>query len=618
MCGIFGCVGEKDVSSVIIKGLKRLEYRGYDSAGLCLETDDSNFEILKSSNSNYPVDVLSKSLEKSKISSNAGIGHTRWATHGPINNINTHPHFSYSKNISIVHNGIVENYDFLSKFLIRKGVNIFSQTDSELIAHLVDLMLCSKGNLQSAIFSVSNMLEGSNTVALMSKEIPQTIFGFTTNSSGGLVVGEKNNYRFLSSDSYALENFCDSVSFTSKDDLVIISNNSLKIIDQNNLPTFPKNINLIKENNDNSHEFKDLQTNFIIEKEISEQNGALKKIIKKRILDKPQEAFPEINRHRLLSSRKIIFTGMGSSYHAAQYGSLLFEDLLEIDTKVEFSSELKNKKIISPDQTTVFAITQSGETADTIEAIRNAKQQGAYVISIVEESNSKAAINSDSYLLLETGKEISVAATKTFTSTLLMCNSICIYLASLLDKNNHLITRLKEDFMKIDNNIQKVLDCCDYDYLKVSKFISDSEKVFFIGKNLSFPIVNEGSLKIQEISKINSNSFIEGELKHGPNALLDKNSTIISIIGPGENINKSISSLREIASRNANIITISFVENNEIKELSNYNFVIENNNKYIFPILAVIPLQKLAFMSALNLGLDPDRPQNLAKTVTVE
>ncbi len=618
MCGIFGCVGEKDVSSLIIKGLKRLEYRGYDSAGLCLETDGSNFEILKSSNSNYPVDVLSKSLEKSKISSNAGIGHTRWATHGPINNINTHPHFSYSKNISIVHNGIVENYDFLSKFLIRKGVNIFSQTDSELIAHLVDLMLCSKGNLQSAIFSVSNMLEGSNTVALMSKEIPQTVFGFTTNSSGGLVVGEKDNYRFLSSDSYALENFCDSVFFTSKDDLVIISNNSLKIIDQNNLPTFPKNINLIKDNNDNSDEFKDLQTNFIIEKEISEQNSALKKIIAKRILDKPQEAFPEINRHRLLTSRKIIFTGMGSSYHAAQYGSLLFEDLLEIDTKVEFSSELKNKKIISPDQTTVFAITQSGETADTIEAIRNAKQQGAYVISIVEESNSKAAINSDSYLLLESGKEISVAATKTFTSTLLMCNSICIYLASLLEKNNHLITRLKEDFMKIDNNMQKVLDCCDYDYLKVSKFISDSEKVFFIGKNLSFPIVNEGSLKFQEISKINSNSFIEGELKHGPNALLDKNSTIISIIGPGENINKSISSLREIASRNANIITISFVENNEIKELSNYNFVIENNNKYIFPILAVIPLQKLAFMSALNLGLDPDRPQNLAKTVTVE
>ena len=201
-------------------------------------------------------------------------------------------------------------------------------------------MLCSKGDLQSAIFSVANMLEGNNTVALMSKEIPKTIFGFTTNLSGGLVVGEKDNYRFLSSDSYALENFCDSVSFTSKDDLVIISNNTLKIIDQNNLATSPKNINLIKDKKDNNHEIKDLQTNFIIEKEISEQDITLKKLITKRILDKPQEAFPEINRHRLLSSRKIIFTGMGSSSHAAQYGSLLFEDLLEIDTKVEFSSEL--------------------------------------------------------------------------------------------------------------------------------------------------------------------------------------------------------------------------------------------------------------------------------------
>tara|TARA_B100000287_G_C20629968_1_gene779395 strand:- start:1286 stop:1867 length:582 start_codon:yes stop_codon:yes gene_type:complete len=193
-----------------------------------------------------------------------------------------------------------------------------------------------------------------------------------------------------------------------------------------------------------------------------------------------------------------------------------------------------------------------------------------------------------------------------------------MYVASLLEKDNLTIHKVKEDFTNIDNNVQKVLDCCDYDYLRVSKFISESEKVFFIGKNLSFPIVKEGSLKIQEISKINSNSFIEGELKHGPNALLDKNTTVVSIIGPGDNIKKSISCLREISSRNANIITISFTENEELNELSKYNFVIENNNKYIFPILAVIPLQKLAFMSALNLGLDPDRPQNLAKTVTVE
>ena len=618
MCGIFACVSEVNVSNFLIEGLKKLEYRGYDSAGICLQTEDRKIEVIKSSNANYPVDVLKKSLEKSKIKSNAGIGHTRWATHGPINNINAHPHFSYTNNIFIVHNGIVENYDFLKKFLIRKGVLINSQTDSELIAHMIDLMLCSMGNIESAIFSVSKMIEGNNTVALMSKEIPDSIFGFSTDPSGGLVVGEKDNRRFLSSDSYALEKFCNSVSFTTKDDLVIITKKSLSIIDQNKAARVPKKINLRKESEIQTNQDENFQTDFIIEKEISEQNKTLKKLINKRMLDKAEESFPEINRHRLLSSKKIIFTGMGSSYNAALYASLLFEDLLGIDTKVEFSSELKNKKIIDPDQTTIFAITQSGETADTIEAIRNTKEQGAYVVSILEEPNSKAAINSDSYLLLETGKEISVAATKTFSSTLLMCNSICMYIASLLEKNNKIISTIKEGFMNIDNNVQKVLDCCDYDYIRVSKFISQSDKVFLIGKNLSFPIVKEGSLKIQEISKINSNSFVEGELKHGPNALLDKNSIVISIIGPGDNIKKSINTLREISSRDANIITISFVQNDEINELSTYNFLIENNNKYIFPILAVIPLQKIAFMSALNLGLDPDRPQNLAKTVTVE
>jgi len=309
---------------------------------------------------------------------------------------------------------------------------------------------------------------------------------------------------------------------------------------------------------------------------------------------------------------------MGSSYNAAHYGSLLFEDLLNIDSKSEFSSELKNKKIIDPKHTTLFAITQSGETADTVEAINNCKKQGVNIISILEEPNSKAAKISDSYLKLETGKEISVAATKTFSSTLLMCISICIYIANLINLKTDLIFEIIKGFEDVENNITKVLDSSDYDYLEVSKLISTAKNVLLIGKGLTYPIIREGSLKLQEISKINSNSFIEGELKHGPNALLGEDSVVISIIGPTNNINKSINALREIHSRNANIITISYCENEEISNLSKYNFVIENNNPYIFPLLAVLPLQKISFMSALNLGLDPDRPKNLAKTVTVE
>jgi len=618
MCGIFACVGKKNVSEKIINGLKRLEYRGYDSAGICLNDTNNNFEIIKSYNSNYPVDVLEKSLNKSKIYSESGLGHTRWATHGIVNNINTHPHLSFSKNTSIVHNGIVENYDYLKKFLSRNHIEVSSQTDSEIIALLIELKLCCKNQIEDAIFSTLKMIEGINSVALMTNDEPGKIYAFSTDESGGLVLGENDFYKFISSDSYALENECEKVIFTEKNELIVVSKDDYKILNNLNITNYPKEVYL-KENQESIviNQNK-LQTNFIIEKEIFEQNQVLKKIIDKRIFSDSKDSFPEINKHKLLNSSKFIFTGMGSSYNAAHYGSLLFEDLLNIDSKSEFSSELKNKKIIDPKHTTLFAITQSGETADTVEAINNCKKQGVNIISILEEPNSKAAKISDSYLKLETGKEISVAATKTFSSTLLMCISICIYIANLINLKTDLIFEIIKGFEDVENNITKVLDSSDYDYLEVSKLISTAKNVLLIGKGLTYPIIREGSLKLQEISKINSNSFIEGELKHGPNALLGEDSVVISIIGPTNNINKSINALREIHSRNANIITISYCENEEISNLSKYNFVIENNNPYIFPLLAVLPLQKISFMSALNLGLDPDRPKNLAKTVTVE
>ena len=618
MCGIFACVGKKNVSEKIINGLKRLEYRGYDSAGICLNDTNNNFEIIKSYNSNYPVDVLEKSLNKSKIYSESGLGHTRWATHGIVNNINTHPHLSFSKNTSIVHNGIVENYDYLKKFLSRNHIEVSSQTDSEIIAHLIELKLCCKNQIEDAIFSTLKMIEGINSVALMTNDEPGKIYAFSTDESGGLVLGENDFYKFISSDSYALENECEKVIFTEKNELIVVSKDDYKILNNLNITNYPKEVYL-KENQESIviNQNK-LQTNFIIEKEIFEQNQVLKKIIDKRIFSDSKDSFPEINKHKLLNSSKFIFTGMGSSYNAAHYGSLLFEDLLNIDSKSEFSSELKNKKIIDPKHTTLFAITQSGETADTVEAINNCKKQGVNIISILEEPNSKAAKISDSYLKLETGKEISVAATKTFSSTLLMCISICIYIANLINLKTDLIFEIIKGFEDVENNITKVLDSSDYDYLEVSKLISTAKNVLLIGKGLTYPIIREGSLKLQKISKINSNSFIEGELKHGPNALLGEDSVVISIIGPTNNINKSINALREIHSRNANIITISYCENEEISNLSKYNFVIENNNPYIFPLLAVLPLQKISFMSALNLGLDPDRPKNLAKTVTVE
>jgi len=618
MCGIFGCVGNNNVSSFLIDGLKRLEYRGYDSAGLCIQKSDSSFEILKSSNSNYPVAVLEKLVNSSKISGNLGIGHTRWATHGVVNNENTHPHLSFTKSVSLVHNGIVENYDDLKKFLLRNNVPIQSQTDSEIIAHLIDLKLNCKLDIEKALLSTLKMLEGINSVALMSKTFPDKIYAFSSDSSGGLIIGENKYNKFISSDSYALESFSDFINFTDKDELIVISRNSVKIINDLNSSRIPKKINVSKKPEVQKDLNGNYETNFILEKEIFEQNTILSNLINKRIFQNIEDKFPEINKHKLLNSRKFIFSGMGSSYNAAHYGSLLFEEILNIESKLEFSSELKNKKIIDPKGTTLFAITQSGETADTIEAIKNCKNQGVNVIAIVEEANSKAAKISDSYLLLETGKEISVAATKTFSSTLIICLSLCIQIANLLNINSNEIVKLLKAFATLNENISKVLACCDYNYQDVSEYILNSKNVFLIGKNLTYPIVREGSLKFQEISKINSNAFVEGELKHGPNALLERKSLVFSVIGPDDNIKKSINTLREINSRHADIITISFCANDEIAELSKYNFLIESDNPYLFPILAVLPLQKLSFLSAVKSGLDPDRPKNLAKTVTVE
>jgi glucosamine--fructose-6-phosphate aminotransferase (isomerizing) len=618
LCGIFATVGRSNVSNIISEGLKKLEYRGYDSAGICFETKENVFEIIKSSNSNYPVDALIKKLNNQKNSYYAGIGHTRWATHGLVNNTNAHPHLSFSNNLSIVHNGIVENYSFLKKLLIRKNVELKTETDSEVIASLIDMQLSCSENIQSAIFSVFNLIEGINTIAIMHKNYPGKIFGYSTDHSGGLVVGRNQSNNFLSSDVYALENVCNSIYLTNKDELVTISKNSIEIIDKDYKKINPKELPIAKINKKQILEKFNYKTKFIIEKEILEQKEILTNLINQRIIENSKNTFPEIDNKKITNSNKFIFTGMGSSYNSALFGSLMFEEIIEKDCKAEFSSELKRKKIINPEETTLFAISQSGETADTLEAIKNCRLQGVNVITITEHKNSKASIYSDSFIQLGTGKENSVAATKTFSSTLMLLNAIAINFLCIFDMQIGLSRELKKNYEHFHKNILDIFTCCDNNYSKASKLITDSNKVLFVGKHLNYPIVKEASLKFQEIAKINSNAFIEGELKHGPNALLDEFTSVISIIGPEDDVKKSIGSIREIISRGSNVIVISYKAFHEFKDLSDNILIINNKNKYAFSILATIILQKLAFFSSLNLGLDPDRPKNLAKTVTVE
>ena len=620
MCGIFASVGKSDVSNILVEGLSDLEYRGYDSAGLCLDAQKQKegFEILKASNSRYPVDVLKKNVNKLSNEYFSGIGHTRWATHGSVNNKNAHPHLSFSNNLSIVHNGIVENYNFLKKLLIRKGIDLKTETDSEVIGNLIDLQISCSEDIPSAIISIFKLIEGNNTIAVMHKNYPGKIFGYSTDDSGGLVVGTNNTNTFLSSDAYALENICDSIYSTKKHDLIVISKNSLEITDLNSQKVDPKKLSIENMDKEKSLVNYNLKTDFMIEKEIFEQKEILKNLIEKRIINYPKFTFPEIDKNLLLRTKKFIFTGMGSSYNSALFGSLLYEELIEMECKVEFSSELKSKKIINPENTILFAISQSGETADTLEAIRNCRAQGVNVISIIQEKNSKASNNSDSVILLNTGKEMSVAATKTFSSTLLLFNALALNHLNLLNGERDFLESMKNNYHTFSESILDIFTSFDNKFHNASQLMSDSNRVFFIGKNSNYPIAKEGSLKLQEIAQINSNAFTEGELKHGPNALLDRFASVVSIIGPEDDMKKSISSIREIISRGSKVIIITHVESSELNDLSDNVFVISKKDKYAFSILATIVLQKLAFFSCLNLGLDPDRPDNLAKTVTVE
>ena len=517
-----------------------------------------------------------------------------------------------------MHNGIVENYNFLKKLLIRKGIDLKTETDSEVIGNLIDLQMSCSEDIPSAIISIFKMIEGNNTIALMHKNFPGQIFGYSTDDSGGLVVGTNNTNAFLSSDAYALENICDSIYSTKKHDLIVISKNSLEITDLNSKKVDPKKLSVENMDKEKSLVNYNLKTNFMIEKEIFEQKEILKNLIEKRIINYPKFTFPEIDKNLLLNTKKFIFTGMGSSYNSALFGSLLYEEFIEIECKVEFSSELKSKKIINPESTILFAISQSGETADTLEAIRNCRAQGVNVISIIQEKNSKASNNSDSVILLNTGKERSVAATKTFSSTLLLINALALNHLYLLNGETDFLESMKNNYHTFDESILDIFTSFDNKFHNASQIMSDSNRVFFIGKNSNYPIAKEGSLKLQEIAQINSNAFTEGELKHGPNALLDRFASVVSIIGPEDDVKKSISSIREIISRGSKVIIITYVENSELNDLSDNVFVISNKDKYAFSILATIVLQKLAFFSCLNLGLDPDRPDNLAKTVTVE
>ena len=604
MCGIIGYNGFRDANKVLIDCLKRLEYRGYDSAGIAVI--GKNLKIFKE------IGEISK-LEKEipDLKGNIGIGHTRWATHGSVTKENAHPQTSSDKKIAIIHNGIIENFKILREKLEKKGIKFRSQTDTEVIAHLISENY--KDNLEDAVINALKKIKGSYAILAISKDEPNKIVGARKESP--LVIGVGDNENFLASDIPALLKYTNRVKYLEDNEICILSKNDVKIYDQNK-KEIKKEENIIK------WDFKDAEKSgfphFML-KEIYDQPDTIQKVFLGRVSEIQRNIeFPE-KVETLLNNgiESIHIVACGTSYYSGLVGKYIIEKLTGIPVFVELSSEYryfgtKNEKSL------VIGVTQSGETADTLAALKEAKNSGCRTLVITNVIGSTATRISDAYILTQSGPEIGVAATKTFTSQILV-----LFLTALkisinqdnigADELYKYILYLKE----LPRKVRQILEESDQ-ILKIAKELKNSKSVFFIGRGINFPLSLEGALKLKEISYIHAEGFAAGELKHGPFALLTKTTPVVAILTKNSTYDKMIANIGEVKARGPKVIAVAEEDDTEIEKHADFVIRFPSNSSLLSCIPISVILQLLAYNVANLKNCSIDKPRNLAKSVTVE
>lgn len=583
MCGIVGYIGNKNANEIVYQGIKRLEYRGYDSVGICYKK--GNTLVVKKDIGK--IEEVASKLNFLEEDSNLAIAHTRWGTHGKITKENAHPHLDCSKNIAIVHNGIIENFYELKEDLIKRGHKFNSETDSEVIAHLIEEYM-KFYDFENSCKKAFSKLKGSFAVlAINSKE--EKIVGIRKDSP--LVIGVKENESFAASDIYALLPYTNEFIFLKNFDFVVLEKNLVKIENliegSVNRPIERIDFSLEQNSTEGFHHF--------MIKEIMEQGE-----IPFRVLEKNGEKFKEYA-NKIKEAKKVLLVGAGSSFHACIYGYYLFSKL-GIDCKPIVASEFKNFSNILDENTILIAVSQSGETADVLEAVRIAKSKNCKVYSIVNVYGSTLMRESDFYLLMNSGFEVGVAATKTFTSQL-----IIFYILYKILKNESFSMK------HLSSQILDLLGRSRREYIeKIADMLKDKEHIFLIGRGLSYVSSLEGALKIKEISYIHAEAFAGGELKHGTLALIENNTPCIVFVDR-ENYEEIISNAHEVKARGGFIIGVSPFKD----KVFDVWIKIPDCEEEI-PILQIIPIQLLAYLLSVKRGYNPDYPRNLAKSVTVK
>lgn len=610
MCGIVGYVGKRNASEVLLDGLKRLEYRGYDSAGLALRTEEGLL-ILKEVGK---VADLEKLLREKAPVSNQGIGHTRWATHGGVTLANAHPHSDGSRRLAIVHNGIIENFMELKEELEREGVTFVSETDSEAIVHLIARSYSETGDILVTLVDLQKKLRGSFALVMMQQDFPDRIYCVRKGSP--LVVGSGDGESFCASDVPAFLAYTRNIQYLEEGDIAEISLQGVKIWDENGhlseRPVFTVDWDIsMTEKSGFSH--------FML-KEIHEQGMVLRSTLKGRIVDGRTSIEQELGWDTETVSRwsRIHIVACGTSYYAAQVAERVLEKWTDFDIKVDVASEYRYRNIKCDTSTLAVFVSQSGETADTIAAQRKARAHGAHCLAITNVRGSTLAREVHSVMLLKAGPEIGVAATKTFTGQMAALFLVALQLGRLRNAlSPEEEERLVNEFLQIPYKVELLLER-EQEIKELAKIYADKKNFLFIGRGISYPIALEGALKLKEISYVHAEAYAAGEMKHGPIALLEPDVPVVAIIPKDSLYEKTLSNIQEAKARNAPLIAVCTEGDTHIGKHVQSLVKIPWTDEEFTPFLTVIPLQFLAFHIALLKGREIDQPRNLAKSVTVE
>jgi len=610
MCGIIGYVGYREAIPILINGLKKLEYRGYDSSGVGVISSHNgkiNLRKTKGKIKNLEEIIESHPLPPSQI----GISHTRWATHGQPSQVNAHPHSDSSGRVSVVHNGIIENYQELKEQLQKKGCKFVSQTDTEVVAHLVSSYY--RGDLLSAVREAIKKLKGAFALGVISNDCPDTLVAVRTGSP--LIIGVGKNENFIASDVPAILNYTRRVIYLQDGHMAVLKKDGITLSTFAGKDVFPK-IDTVTFNLSAAQ--KEGYPHFML-KEIHEQPKVISNMLSSRVAGS-RIHLDGINMsdQQLARAKNIIIIGCGTAYHAGMVGKYIIEQLARIPVTLDLSSEFRYRFPIVRRDTLVMAISQSGETADTLAAVKEARSKGAKIISVCNVVGSSLARESDGVLYTHAGPEIGVASTKAYTTQMCMLYLLALKLALVHKRMNpQTAEKLIKDLKYIPALYGKILQSKSI-IAKIARANSHFGCFLYLGRNINFPSALEGALKLKEISYIPAEGYAAGEMKHGPIALIDEYRAVVCITPQSDIYEKMISNMQEIRSRKGKIIAIATVGDENIRRHAHHVIYIPQTNKFLTPLLIALPLQLFAYYVAVKRGCDVDQPRNLAKSVTVE